>query len=89
MNQVIIGSFIAEGKRSKSGPVSHMFNFGAPETGTGTSPSPGGSSESGEENDDSPLNHGPGSYGNTGRPGQTMPMYNSMAWPNNMKGLPS
>ncbi|KAH6816883.1 AT hook motif DNA-binding family protein [Perilla frutescens var. frutescens] len=91
--QVVVGSFIAEGKKSKSGPSStppsHMFNFGAPGTVTGTSPSPGGSSESGEENDDSPLNHGSGPYGNVGQPGQTIPMYNSIGWPNSMKVLPN
>ncbi|KAL8552872.1 hypothetical protein ACS0TY_001521 [Phlomoides rotata] len=90
--QVVVGSFIADGKKSKSGPStaagatppsSNMLNFG----GTGTSPSPGGSSESGEENDDASPNHGSGPYGQ--QPGHTMqPMY-SMGWPNSMKVLPS
>ncbi|XP_057810319.1 AT-hook motif nuclear-localized protein 13-like [Salvia miltiorrhiza] len=91
--QVVVGSFIPEGKKSKirasSTPPSYMFNFDAPETGAGASPSPGGSSETGEENDDSPLNHGSGPYGNAGQPGQTMPMYNSVGWPNSMKVLPN
>ncbi|KAK4389905.1 AT-hook motif nuclear-localized protein 10 [Sesamum angolense] len=68
--QVIVGSFIADGKKSKTGtsstPSSHMLNFGAPMTGA--SPSPGASSESGEDNDDSPLNRGSGPYGNAGQP---------------------
>ncbi|KAI3469145.1 hypothetical protein Pfo_025808 [Paulownia fortunei] len=89
--QVVVGSFIADGKKSKSGPSStppsHMLNFGAP--GTGASPSPGASSESAEENDDSPLNRGSGPYGNAGQPVQNMPMYSSIGWPNSIKMLPN
>ncbi|KAL0329105.1 UNVERIFIED_CONTAM: hypothetical protein Sradi_4897200 [Sesamum radiatum] len=89
--QVIVGSFIADGKKSKTGtsstPSSHMLNFGAPMTGA--SPSPGASSESGEDNDDSPLNRGSGPYGNAGQPGQNMPMYSTMGWPNSIKMLPN
>ncbi|KAL1531223.1 AT hook motif DNA-binding family protein [Salvia divinorum] len=83
--QIVVGSFIAEGKKSKIGASPrYMFNFGAP--GTGASPSPCGSSESG---DDSPLNHGTGPYGNDGQEDQTMPLYNSIGWPNSMKVLPN
>ncbi|KAL2236624.1 AT-hook motif nuclear-localized protein 10 [Sesamum indicum] len=89
--QVVVGSFIADGKKSKSGtsstPPSNMLNFGAPMTGA--SPSPGASSESGEDNDDSPLNRGSGPYGNAGQPGQNMPMYSTMGWANSIKMLPN
>lgn len=92
--QVVVGSFIADGKKSKSsGPSptpaqpssSNMLNFGG--TGMGGSPSPGDSSDSGDdENDDTSLNHG---YGAQAGPGQTMPMYSPMGWPNSMKILPN
>ncbi|KAG4117160.1 hypothetical protein ERO13_D12G211600v2 [Gossypium hirsutum] len=71
--QVIVGSFIADGKKqsqdaSKTGPssmlTSSMLNFGAPEL-TGSPPSQGGSSESSDENGGSPLNRGSGFYGNS------------------------
>ncbi|WCJ20634.1 AT-hook motif nuclear-localized protein 8 [Euphorbia peplus] len=68
--QVIVGSFIADAKKSnssasKSGPssapTSQMLNFGAPLT---SSPPQGASSESSEENGSSPLNRDPGIYSN-------------------------
>ena len=71
--QVIVGSFIADGKKQNSdvfrtGPSSmltpNMLNFGAPGT-TGSSPSQGGSSESSDENGGSPLNRGSGFYSNS------------------------
>ncbi|XVF51966.1 hypothetical protein PTKIN_Ptkin04bG0226700 [Pterospermum kingtungense] len=71
--QVIVGSFIAEGKKQNSdvfrtGPSSfitpNMLNFGAPGT-AGSSPSQGGSSESSDENGGSPLNRGSGFYNNS------------------------
>ncbi|MBA0862458.1 hypothetical protein Goshw_008839 [Gossypium schwendimanii] len=71
--QVIVGSFIADGKKqsqdvSKTGPssmlTSSMLNFGAPGL-TGSPPSQGGSSESSDENGGSPLNRGSGFYGNS------------------------
>ncbi|GMJ00256.1 hypothetical protein HRI_003694800 [Hibiscus trionum] len=71
--QVIVGSFIAEGKKQssdafKTGPspvqTSSMLNFGAP--GVTDSPhSQGGSSKSSDENGGSPLNGGSGFYGNS------------------------
>nr|GMD74773.1 at-hook motif nuclear-localized protein 8 [Ipomoea batatas] len=85
--QVIVGSFIADGKKPKykppssSTPSSNMLNFGAPVTGA-SPPSEDGSSESSDENGGSPLNHGPPPYGNAGQPIQTMPMYGNMGWPN-------
>lgn len=88
---MVVGSFIADGKKSKSGPSStppqpsNMLNFGG--TGApGTSPSPGDSSDSGEENDDASPNHGSGLYG---QPGQSMAMYANMGWQNSMKVLPN
>ncbi|KAK6146437.1 hypothetical protein DH2020_020306 [Rehmannia glutinosa] len=75
--QVVVGSFIAEGKKSKTGPSSstppssNMLNFGAPAT-QASPPSPGGSSESAEENDGTsppPLDCGSGGpYSNAGQP---------------------
>lgn len=71
--QVIVGSFIADGKKqsqdvSKTGPssmlTSSMLNFGAPGM-TGSPPSQGGSSESSDENGGSPLNRESGFYGNS------------------------
>ncbi|CAK7356161.1 unnamed protein product [Dovyalis caffra] len=68
--QVIVGSFIADGKKSnsnisKSGPSStplpQMLNFGAPLT-TASPPSQRGSSESSDENGGSPINRTPGIY---------------------------
>ncbi|KAJ4728720.1 AT-hook motif nuclear-localized protein, partial [Melia azedarach] len=61
--QIIVGSFIADGKKSnsnilKSGPSSaptpHMLNFGAPMT-TSSPPSQGASSESSDDHGSSPL----------------------------------
>lgn len=73
--QVIVGSFIADGKKPKSGlspaPPPHMLNFGAQVPGV--SPSEGGSSESSDESGSSPLNQGPGSYSNASQP--MPPMY--------------
>ncbi|KAK1364738.1 AT-hook motif nuclear-localized protein [Heracleum sosnowskyi] len=74
--QVIVGSFIADGKKPKSGlspaPPPHMLNFGAQVPGV--SPSEGGSSESSDESGSSPLNQGPGSYSNASQPMQPMPV---------------
>uniref|UniRef100_A0A6M2EF23 AT-hook motif nuclear-localized protein n=1 Tax=Populus davidiana TaxID=266767 RepID=A0A6M2EF23_9ROSI len=70
--QVIVGSFIADGKKSnssasKSGPSStpppQMLNFSAPLT-TASPPSQGGSSDSSDENGGSPVNRNPGIFGN-------------------------
>ncbi|KAK8494548.1 hypothetical protein V6N13_139946 [Hibiscus sabdariffa] len=71
--QVIVGSFIADGKKqnldvlrtgSSSIPTSNMQNFGASGT-AGSSPSHAGSSESSDENGGSPPNGGSGFYNNS------------------------
>lgn len=72
--QVIVGSFIADGKKqspsiSKPAPSSastpQMLNFGAGRPGASASPpSQGASSESSDENGGSPLNRGGGFYSN-------------------------
>ncbi|XP_016447787.2 AT-hook motif nuclear-localized protein 8-like isoform X1 [Nicotiana tabacum] len=92
--QVIVGSFIAEGKKPKSKtpsstpPPSNMLNFGAPHLGASL-PSQDASSDSSDENGGSPLSHEQGPYGNAGQPLHGMPMYANMGWPNNsMKMVP-
>lgn len=88
----MVGSFIAEGKKQKTGPSStppsNMLNFGGPMTQA--SPPTGASSESAEENDDnSPLDReSAGQYSNAGQPVQNIPMYSNMGWPNSIKMLP-
>ncbi|KAJ6415572.1 AT-HOOK MOTIF NUCLEAR-LOCALIZED PROTEIN 9 [Salix viminalis] len=81
--QVIVGSFIADGKKpnsnaSKSGPSStpppQMLNFGAPSTAA-SPPSQGGSSDSSDENGGSPVNRTAGIYGNLNQPIHNMQMY--------------
>ncbi|KAJ6712051.1 AT-HOOK MOTIF NUCLEAR-LOCALIZED PROTEIN 13-LIKE ISOFORM X1 [Salix purpurea] len=81
--QVILGSFIADGKRSNSNasksrpsstPPPQMLNFGSPLT-TASPPSHGGSSESLDENGGSPVNRTPGIYGNPGQLIHNMQMY--------------
>ncbi|KAL3834957.1 hypothetical protein ACJIZ3_009693 [Penstemon smallii] len=91
--QIIVGSFIADGKKPKNSskpsstpPPSHMLNFGA--QGTGATPSPDESSDSGEDNDDSPGS-GPYSNANAGQPIQNMNIYSTMGWPNSMKMPPN
>lgn len=93
--QVVVGSFIADGKKtntnqsgSSSAPPAQMLNFGAPVVPA--SPSQGGSSESSDENGGSPLNRGPLPYNNVSQPMHQMPMYAAMGWPNStMKMLPN
>ncbi|XP_028754285.1 AT-hook motif nuclear-localized protein 13-like [Neltuma alba] len=87
--QVIVGSFIADGKKSnsniqKSGPssapASQMLNFGAPTTSTSPA-SQGPSSESSDENDNnSDFNRGPGLYNNNSQPIHNMQMYHPQLW---------
>ncbi|KAL4339533.1 hypothetical protein GQ457_08G025400 [Hibiscus cannabinus] len=71
--QVIVGSFIADGKKqnldvlrtgSSSIPTSNMQSFGASGTAV-SSPSHAGSSESSDENGGSPPNGGSGFYNNS------------------------
>ncbi|KAH6774085.1 hypothetical protein C2S52_002976 [Perilla frutescens var. hirtella] len=88
--QVVVGSFIPEGKKPKGGPSpssnppSNMLNFGTPGA-QASPPSGGGSSDSGDENDDSPLAPGSGPYGNAGHPVQNVPIYSNIGWPNSIK----
>jgi|UniRef100_A0A2N9IW32 predicted DNA-binding protein with PD1-like motif len=81
--QVIVGSFIADGKKlnsnnPKSGPSSapapQMLNFGDPVVAA-SPPSQGGSSESSDEDGGSPINRGPGLYSNPSQPLHNMQMY--------------
>ncbi|PHT78967.1 AT-hook motif nuclear-localized protein 8 [Capsicum annuum] len=87
--QVIVGSFIAEGKKPKSktpsltSPPSNMLNFGGPASGGASPPSRDASNDSSDENGGSPLSHEQGPYGNAGQPLHGMPMYANMSWPNN------
>lgn len=102
--QVIVGSFIADGKKPKpkkltspssapsSAPVTNMLSFAGAPVGA-ASPSQGGSTDSSDENGSSPFDRtsGPPSYGNAGQPIHSMPMYSSMGWANNsaIKMLPN
>ncbi|CAA3018060.1 Hypothetical predicted protein [Olea europaea subsp. europaea] len=80
--QIVVGSFIADGKKPKSGPSLatpvHLLNSRAPAIGAG--PSSSASSDSSEENDGGSLNRGSEPY--SGHQIPTMPMYSNMAWPN-------
>ncbi|KAJ8444535.1 hypothetical protein Cgig2_028350 [Carnegiea gigantea] len=85
--QIIVGSFIANGKKAKympSVPQSHMLSFSAPPLqATGSTPSEEESSEGSEENgSNNHLDRGMGSYGNSNHPIHNMQMYNPMGWPN-------
>ncbi|KAK7263311.1 hypothetical protein RJT34_30899 [Clitoria ternatea] len=87
--QVIVGSFIADGKKSssnvqKSGPssapTSQMRTFGGPMTPASPA-SQGPSTESSEDNDHSPFSRGPGLYNNASQPvHNNMPMYHHPLW---------
>ncbi|KAK7346838.1 hypothetical protein VNO80_21361 [Phaseolus coccineus] len=94
--QVIVGSFIVDGKKSssnvlKSGPSSaplpQMLTFGAPMTPTSPT-SQGPSTESSEEHDHTPFCRGPGPgsgpgpglYNNSSQPVHNMPMYHHPLW---------
>ncbi|XP_057479474.1 AT-hook motif nuclear-localized protein 8-like [Actinidia eriantha] len=84
--QVIVGSFIADGKKSKSGqpstPMSNILNFGAPVPAA--SPSQGPSSDSSDDNGGSPFNRVSGPYNNTSQPVHSMSMYSNMSWGNSI-----
>ncbi|KAL3497767.1 hypothetical protein ACH5RR_040499 [Cinchona calisaya] len=88
--QVVVGSFIADGKKPKSGsspaPAPNMLNFGNPVM-EASPPSHDASSDSSDDNG-SPINHGSGPYGNT-QPMQNMSMYTNMGWPNSTKMHPN
>ncbi|XP_077235288.1 AT-hook motif nuclear-localized protein 10-like [Tasmannia lanceolata] len=82
--QVVVGSFIAEGKKPKpesSKPLSttpQMLGMGA--SAATSPPSPGTTSESSDENG-SPLNQSAGAGNNTGQPLQHMHTYMPVGWP--------
>ncbi|XP_055819739.1 AT-hook motif nuclear-localized protein 10-like [Solanum dulcamara] len=83
--QLVVGSFIPEKEKPmseapSSTPPPNMLNFCAPVT-EASSPSPGASSDSADENGGSPLSHERGPFGNTAQP-----MHNS-AQP--MHGIPT
>ncbi|XP_042494178.1 AT-hook motif nuclear-localized protein 10-like [Macadamia integrifolia] len=80
--QVIVGSFIADGKKSKSErrlslPAPQTVGLGAP-VATGSPPFQGASSESSGQ-PDSPLNHSSGACNNTGQI-QGFSSYSSIPW---------
>ncbi|KAL2322903.1 hypothetical protein Fmac_027282 [Flemingia macrophylla] len=89
--QVIVGSFIADGKKSnsnvvKSGssttPPPHMLTFGSPMTPASPT-SQGPSTESSEEHDQSPFCRAPsgsGLFNNASQPVHNMPMYHHPLW---------
>ncbi|KAK7406381.1 hypothetical protein VNO78_08005 [Psophocarpus tetragonolobus] len=89
--QVVLGSFIADGKKSsssnlKSGPSStpssHMLTFGASPSPT-TPTSQGPSTESSEDNENGHFSKGPGGpglYNNASQPIHNMPMYHHQLW---------
>lgn len=80
--QVVVGSFIADGKRPKgstAAPAPGMLSFGNPVIGA-SPPSQGASSDSSDDNG-SPLNRSSGPYNNA-QTIQNIPMYTNMGWPN-------
>ena len=85
--QVIVGSFIADGKKSKSRqpstPVSNILNFGAP-VPAASPPSQGPSSDSSDDNGGNPFNRVSGPYNNASQPVHSMSMYSNMNWGNSI-----
>ncbi|XP_027183174.1 AT-hook motif nuclear-localized protein 10-like [Coffea eugenioides] len=80
--QVVVGSFIADGKKPKGStvaPAPGMLSFGNPVIGA-SPPSQGASSDSSDDNG-SPLNRSSGPYNNA-QTIQNIPMYTNMGWPN-------
>lgn len=89
--QVIVGSFVADGKKSNSnlnplltGPSStpspHLLTFGAPPVVAASPPSQGGGGGSSESSDENgtrvlDLDRGPGPYMNSSPSVHNMPMY--------------
>ncbi|KAL2901419.1 AT-hook motif nuclear-localized protein 13 [Bienertia sinuspersici] len=84
--QIIVGSFIANGKKTKympSVPQSHVLSFTAPPLQAAESPpSQDASSEGSEENGSNHIDRTMGSFGNSNHPMHNMQMYNPMGWPN-------
>ncbi|KAM7493954.1 hypothetical protein LguiB_028563 [Lonicera macranthoides] len=87
--QVVVGSFIADGKKPKSGPVAstpspNMLNFGGGPTQGISPPSEGALSESSDDSGSSPFNRGPEPYNNANPQIQNIPMY---GWPSNTMNM--
>ncbi|KAL9242697.1 hypothetical protein vseg_016673 [Gypsophila vaccaria] len=88
--QIIVGSFIADGKKPKympSVPLSHAPNFsGQLQPAADTSPaSQEVSTEGSDENGSNHIDRNTGSYGNSNHPmhhHHNMQMYSHMNWPN-------
>ncbi|GAB4834724.1 hypothetical protein Ancab_032987 [Ancistrocladus abbreviatus] len=83
--QIIVGSFIADGKKAKympSVPESRMLSFSA-SMPAASPPSQAPSSESSDGNGDSPIDRAVGGpYNNPGQQFHNAQMYSSMGWPN-------
>lgn len=84
--QIVVGSFIANGKKTKympSVPQSHVLSFAAPALPAAESPpSQEVSSEGSEENGSNHIDRTMGSYGNSNHPVHNMQMYTTMGWAN-------
>lgn len=91
--QVVVGSFIAEGKKPKGGgssvTPSNMLNFGTPGTRASPPSAGGGSSDSADDNEDSPplAPAASGPYANAGghggHPVHSVPIFPNTGWANN------
>lgn len=90
--QVIVGSFIEDGKKPKYVPssslsVPNILNFGPP-VAAASPPSQGPSSESSSENGGSPYNGGSGPYTNANQqPLHSMSMYTHSGWGNSAMNM--
>ncbi|KAK9667842.1 hypothetical protein RND81_13G014900 [Saponaria officinalis] len=85
--QIIVGSFIADGKKPKympSVPPSHMLSFSEAQPGADTSPpSQEVSTEGSDENGSNHMDRNTGSHVNSNHPmHHNMQMYSQMNWPN-------
>uniref|UniRef100_A0A803LU31 AT-hook motif nuclear-localized protein n=1 Tax=Chenopodium quinoa TaxID=63459 RepID=A0A803LU31_CHEQI len=82
--QIIVGSFIANGKKTKympSVPHANVLNFAAPALPAAESPpSQEVSSDGSEENGSNHIDRTMGSYGNSNHPMHNMQMYTPMGW---------
>lgn len=82
--QIIVGSFIANGKKTKympSVPHANVLNFAAPALPAAESPpSHEVSSDGSEENGSNHIDRTMGSYGNSNHPMHNMQMYTPMGW---------
>lgn len=91
-DQVVVGSFIAEGKKSKPEPPKHDPSLGPPQLSgfaapSATSPpSQGTSSESSDDDPGSPMNHSGGGNNNSGHHVHSMP-YAPVGWPHSANPL--